>query len=67
MAAIGSVFDGWLAGDDEGRVDGDTSAAVLTNGQVVGVIDDLPTGEGLIDRVVTETPEQFRRTHAYPR
>ncbi|MGZ4447747.1 MAG: NAD(P)H-dependent flavin oxidoreductase, partial [Nocardioides sp.] len=36
-----------------GLVEGDTSAGVLASGQVVGVIDDLPTCEELIDRVVT--------------
>jgi NAD(P)H-dependent flavin oxidoreductase YrpB (nitropropane dioxygenase family) len=37
-----------------GLVDGRTDAGVLASGQVVGVIDDLPTCEELIDRVVTE-------------
>ncbi len=37
-----------------GLVDGDATAGVLASGQVVGVIDDLPTCEELIDRVVTE-------------
>lgn len=36
-----------------GLVEGDTSAGVLAAGQVVGVLDDLPTCEELIDRVVT--------------
>ena len=34
-----------------GLVEGDTNAGVLASGQVVGVIDDLPTCEELLDRV----------------
>ncbi len=45
-----------------GLVDGDTSAGVLASGQVVGLIDDLPTCEELVDRVVTQAAEQLRRT-----
>ena len=37
-----------------GLVEGDTDAGVLASGQVVGVIDDLPTCEELIDRVVSQ-------------
>jgi NAD(P)H-dependent flavin oxidoreductase YrpB (nitropropane dioxygenase family) len=37
-----------------GLVEGRTDAGVLASGQVVGVIDDLPTCEELIDRVVTD-------------
>jgi NAD(P)H-dependent flavin oxidoreductase YrpB (nitropropane dioxygenase family) len=48
-----------------GLVDGDTSAGVLAAGQVVGVLDDLPTCEALIDRVVTEAAECLRRAGAY--
>jgi NAD(P)H-dependent flavin oxidoreductase YrpB (nitropropane dioxygenase family) len=48
-----------------GLVDGDTRAGVLASGQVVGVIDDLPTCEELIDRVVTQAAAQLRRTHDY--
>ncbi len=40
-----------------GLVEGDTDAGVLASGQVVGVIDDLPTCEELLDRVVTEAAE----------
>ena len=36
-----------------GLVDGDPTAGVLASGQVVGVIDDLPSCEELVDRVVT--------------
>ncbi len=48
-----------------GLVEGDTSAGVLASGQVVGVIDDLPTCEELLDRVVTEAAECLRRTTGY--
>ena len=47
-----------------GLVEGDTSAGVLASGQVVGVIDDLPTCEELVDRVVTEAAACLRRTTA---
>lgn len=47
-----------------GLVEGDTSAGVLAAGQVVGLLDDLPTCEVLIDRVVTEASEQLKRAHA---
>ena len=42
-------------------VDGDTDAGVLASGQVVGVIDDLPTCEELIDRVVSEAASSLKR------
>ena len=45
-----------------GLVDGDTSAGVLASGQVVGVLDDLPSCEELIDRVVTDAAAALRRT-----
>jgi NAD(P)H-dependent flavin oxidoreductase YrpB (nitropropane dioxygenase family) len=45
-----------------GLVDGDVDAGVLASGQVVGLLDDLPTCEELVDRVVTEAAEQLRRT-----
>ena len=48
-----------------GLVEGDTSAGVLASGQVVGVIDDLPTCEELIDRIVTEAAACLRRTTGY--
>jgi NAD(P)H-dependent flavin oxidoreductase YrpB (nitropropane dioxygenase family) len=47
-----------------GLVDGDTEAGVLAAGQVVGVLDDLPTCEELIDRVVTEAASRLRATSA---
>ncbi len=43
-----------------GLVEGRTDAGVLASGQVVGVIDDLPTCEQLIDRVVTEAADRLR-------
>lgn len=48
-----------------GLVDGDTSAGVLAAGQVVGIIDDLPSCEELIDRVVTRAADELRRAAAY--
>jgi NAD(P)H-dependent flavin oxidoreductase YrpB (nitropropane dioxygenase family) len=48
-----------------GLVEGDTGAGVLASGQVVGVIDDLPTCEELIDRVVTRAAADLRRTQGY--
>ncbi|RCW46077.1 NAD(P)H-dependent flavin oxidoreductase YrpB (nitropropane dioxygenase family) [Halopolyspora algeriensis] len=44
-----------------GLVEGRTDAGVLASGQVVGVIDDLPTCEELLDRVATEAADQLRR------
>jgi NAD(P)H-dependent flavin oxidoreductase YrpB (nitropropane dioxygenase family) len=44
-----------------GLVEGRTDAGVLASGQVVGVIEDLPTCEELIDRVVTEAAESLQR------
>jgi NAD(P)H-dependent flavin oxidoreductase YrpB (nitropropane dioxygenase family) len=48
-----------------GLVDGDTTAGVLASGQVVGVIDDLPTCEELIERIVTSAAEELRRAASY--
>jgi len=47
-----------------GLVDGDVNAGVLASGQVVGVLDDLPTCEELVERVVAQAAEQLRRTSA---
>jgi NAD(P)H-dependent flavin oxidoreductase YrpB (nitropropane dioxygenase family) len=44
-----------------GLVEGDPAAGVLASGQVVGVIDDLPTCEELVDRVVTGAATELRR------
>ena len=48
-----------------GLVEGDTSAGVLASGQVVGVIDDLPSCEELVDRVITEAVAELRRASSY--
>lgn len=48
-----------------GLVQGDTTAGVLASGQVVGVIDDLPTCEELIDRVVARAADELRRASSY--
>jgi NAD(P)H-dependent flavin oxidoreductase YrpB (nitropropane dioxygenase family) len=48
-----------------GLVEGDTGAGVLASGQVVGVIDDLPTCEQLIDRIVTQAAGELRRASSY--
>lgn len=48
-----------------GLVEGDTSAGILASGQVVGVIDDLPTCEELVDRIVTGAVDELRRASAY--
>ncbi|HWU32181.1 MAG TPA: nitronate monooxygenase, partial [Marmoricola sp.] len=37
-----------------GLVEGDSNAGILASGQVVGVIDDLPTCEELIDRIIEQ-------------
>jgi NAD(P)H-dependent flavin oxidoreductase YrpB (nitropropane dioxygenase family) len=35
-------------------VDGKTESGVMASGQVVGIIDDLPSCADLIDRIITE-------------
>ena len=47
-----------------GLVEGDTSAGVLAAGQVVGLLDDLPTCAELVDRVVAQASDSLRRAHA---
>ncbi|MFE7746227.1 NAD(P)H-dependent flavin oxidoreductase [Nocardia sp. NPDC057455] len=42
-----------------GLVEGNTQAGVLAAGQVTGIIDDLPTCEELIDRIVTDAVERI--------
>jgi NAD(P)H-dependent flavin oxidoreductase YrpB (nitropropane dioxygenase family) len=44
-----------------GLVEGNPEAGVLASGQVVGMINDLPSCEELIDRVVTQAAAQLRR------
>lgn len=48
-----------------GLVEGNPDAGVLASGQVVGLIDDLPSCEELIDRVVTEAAQALKRAHDY--
>ena len=48
-----------------GLVEGNPDAGILASGQVVGVIDDLPTCEELIDRVVTQAAAALARTGSY--
>lgn len=42
-----------------GLVEGNTEAGVLASGQVVGMLDDLPSCQELIDRIVTEAVERI--------
>lgn len=42
-----------------GLVDGDTEAGMLASGQVVGLIDDLPSCEDLIDRIIAEAVQRM--------
>lgn len=48
-----------------GLVDGDTNAGVLASGQVVGVLNDLPTCEELIDRLIAEAVSCLERTQTF--
>jgi len=45
-----------------GLVEGDTHAGMLAAGQVVGVIDDLPSCEALVDRIVREAAGRIKAT-----
>lgn len=47
-----------------GLVDGDTHAGMLAAGQVVGMIDDLPSCEELVDRIVRDAAAQLRAAAA---
>ena len=40
-------------------VDGNAEVGILPTGQCVGVVDDLPSCEDLIDRIVAEAVERF--------
>ena len=42
-------------------VDGKVDAGVMASGQVVGVIDDLPTCKELIDRIIEEAETVLKR------
>lgn len=44
-----------------GLVEGDTTAGVLASGQVVGVIDDLPSCAELVERIVVQAAGELRR------
>ena len=48
-----------------GLVEGDTTAGILASGQVVGVIDDLPSCEELMDRIVTAAVAELVRSSGY--
>lgn len=47
-----------------GLVDGDTQAGMLAAGQVVGMIDDLPSCEELVARIVRDAAEHLRSASA---
>ena len=47
-------------------VDGDLRYGVMASGQVVGVIDDLPTCAGLIARIMREAEETLQRLGSRP-
>lgn len=47
-----------------GLVDGDTDAGMLASGQVAGVIDDLPSCDELIGRIVRDATEHIRASAA---
>lgn len=48
-----------------GLVEGDVNAGVLASGQVVGMIDDIPSCAELIDRVVTQAATELKRINGY--
>ena len=50
-----------------GLVDGDTAAGVLASGQVVGMLDDLPTCRELIEGTVAQAEEILAALAALPR
>jgi hypothetical protein len=45
-------------------VDGDLRYGVMASGQVVGVIDDLPSCAGLIARIIREAEDTLRNLGA---
>lgn len=47
-------------------VDGDVSSGVMASGQVVGVIDDLPTCRELVDRIIAEAEATLARLTTPP-
>ncbi|MGW4117201.1 NAD(P)H-dependent flavin oxidoreductase [Nocardia sp. NPDC004711] len=48
-----------------GLVEGNTHAGVLASGQAAGIIDDLPTVQDLIDRIITEAIERIDSLNTY--
>ncbi|MGW5227214.1 NAD(P)H-dependent flavin oxidoreductase [Nocardia niigatensis] len=48
-----------------GLVEGNTHAGVLASGQVAGIIDDLPTCQELIDRIITEAVKRIDSLSQY--
>ncbi len=50
-----------------GLVDGNTNSGVLASGQVVGVIDDLPTCAELVDRIISQADEVLNELNATPK
>ncbi|MGW4248139.1 NAD(P)H-dependent flavin oxidoreductase [Nocardia sp. NPDC004722] len=48
-----------------GLVEGNTHAGVLASGQVAGIIDDLPTVQDLIDRIITEAVDRIDSLNTY--
>jgi NAD(P)H-dependent flavin oxidoreductase YrpB (nitropropane dioxygenase family) len=49
-----------------GLVEGRLDAGVLSSGQVVGAIDDLPTVGELIERIMNEASDTLQRLGALP-
>ena len=47
-----------------GLVEGDTNAGMLSSGQVVGLLDDLPTCEELVDRIVAQATDRLKHLDA---
>ena len=47
-----------------GLVEGNTDAGVLASGQVVGMLDDLPTCDELIDRIVGDAVKHLQAAAA---
>ena len=48
-----------------GLVEGNTDAGVLASGQVVGVIDDLPSCAELVDSIVTDAIKHLQAAAAF--
>ncbi len=48
-----------------GLVEGNTHAGVLASGQAAGIIEDLPTVQDLIDRIITEAVERIDSLNQY--